>query len=60
MLIGSNSMDLNGATMALIVQYYFDNKLFNKDEHKPKVKGVRAEAINSVPVFTVDLENPSE
>ena len=40
-MIGSNSMELNEATMIVIVQYYLDNKLLNKDESSPKVTGIR-------------------
>ena len=41
MLIGNNSIEMNEATMMLVVQYYFDNKLLNKDERKPKVTAVK-------------------
>ena len=41
-MIGNNSLTLNEATMIDIVQYWLDNKLLNKDEKSPTVKGVKA------------------
>lgn len=40
MLPGTNTIELNTSTMIEIVQYYFDNKMFNPHEPKPKVTHV--------------------
>ena len=61
MLIGSNSIEFNEATMVLMVQYYLDNKLLNKDEKSPKVISVSAErGVGLSSTFQVRLEMPIE
>ena len=57
MLIGSNSMELNEATMIAIVQHYLDTVLLKSAERLPKVKSIRksGNGLNDN-TFTIALE----
>ena len=55
MLIGSNSMELNEATMIAIVQHYLDTVLLKSAERLPKVQSVRKSGNGMDNSFTVQL-----
>ena len=55
-MIGSNSMDLNEATMKEIVQFWLDNKFLNKDASSPKVTGIQGVNSGGSNCFRVALE----
>lgn len=57
MLIGSNSIELNEATMIAIVQHYLDTVLLKSAKRLPTVKSVRKSGNGMTDnTFTISLE----
>lgn len=56
MWVGSNTLELNEATMISAIQYWLDNKVLNKDEFKPIVTGVKGSG-SSIYTFRVELND---
>jgi len=59
-LMGSNEFRFNEGTMKRIVQYYFENHLFNEEE-VPDVVSVVPDTVNTATtIFRVLTRNPGD
>lgn len=61
---GNNTLQLNEGTIIEALQYYFDNRVFNKDMTAPKVGSVKMATsgmgYTSQNIFEVQIETKEE